>query len=73
MIDSSNYIMDYQGQLPDLSDLFDESGDGMYWAKPGGELDGVASWKNNDPWTDYDGDLRPAVTNASDYAGADIP
>ena len=38
-----------------------------------GTFAGIAQWQPGDPLTDLDGDPRPAIDGASDYAGADIP
>ncbi len=36
-------------------------------------FEGVAVWSQGDPLVDIDGDPRPAVPDASDWVGADIP
>jgi hypothetical protein len=33
----------------------------------------IAVWQTGDHATDIDGDPRPAVDDAADYAGADVP
>jgi hypothetical protein len=44
-----------------------------YHVLPGSVPEGVAVWAMGDPDVDVDGDPRPAVAGASDYAGADVP
>jgi len=36
-------------------------------------LASTAAWNGGDPPFDIDGDPRPAVSGAMDYAGADVP
>lgn len=46
-----------------------------YHLTPGGFVTfaDIAQWQTGDPTTDIDGDPRPTIDNALDYAGADVP
>lgn len=46
---------------------------GVYPAKPDTPIAELAVWKNGDPAADFNGDARPLVDGAMDYAGADRP
>ncbi|RMG94603.1 MAG: hypothetical protein D6705_15815 [Deltaproteobacteria bacterium] len=54
---------------------FANPGGGDYHLSPSGATTfaDVATWKEGDPPVDYDGDARPGVDGAKDYAGADVP
>ena len=58
---------------PDPYKVFEGMLDGVFSAQEGGALKGVATWGGNLPRVDYNGDPRPTMEGAMDYAGADVP
>ncbi len=65
-----------EGDPPaNFTDLFkrDSTEFGTYSLQQAEESLMSAGWKVGDPYTDFNGDLRPAVDDAPDYAGADLP
>lgn len=57
------------------TDYFVDYSSGNFHLSPSyaGLFAGIARWQPGDPLTDLDGDPRPSIDGASDYAGADIP
>lgn len=53
------------------SSWFKDAGGGDFHVKDGAPFADLARWRVGDPGVDYDGDARPAVELASDWAGAD--
>lgn len=58
---------------PNPYSAFGGNVDGVYSAKEGGPLKGLATWIPGYPKVDYNGDPRPALPDDKDYAGADVP
>ncbi len=56
-----------------LKPLFASIDDGVFIARTGGPLEGVAVWQTGDPRLDFDTTPRPTVNCTPDYAGAERP
>ncbi len=57
----------------DITEFFEAYLLGVYLAKAGTALEGLAVWQSGDPTTDFNGTPRPNVDGEADYAGADRP
>ena len=62
------------GDFNDLSGWFTSvAGGDFHLATAPAAIGTTAQWQDGDPATDIDGDARPMMDGASDYAGADVP
>jgi hypothetical protein len=59
--------------MADAVTWFDPQVSGVYKAKADTMLAELAVWLDGDPKADFNGDARPGVADATDYAGADRP
>lgn len=70
-------VVDGDGNLMaiamDIMNFFEAPKDGVYAAKAGTGIDGLAVWKSGDPKRDFDGSARPGSDGDPDFAGADRP
>lgn len=64
----------FDGVPADLNMLFQAPQKGVFRPQPGAaEINELAEWADGDPYVDYDGDPRPNIAGATDFAGAARP
>lgn len=70
-------VVDGDGNLlatsMDIMNFFEAPDNGVYTAKAGAGIDGLAQWKAGDPKADFNGTARPGNEGDPDFAGADKP
>lgn len=77
----SNSVLDEGANTPDIlvatmadiANFFEPMVQGVYKAKAGTAMEGIAKWLDGDPKRDYDGQKRPGTDGDLDWPGADIP